>query len=76
MFYTNVEILQNGKIAYRGIDNSGARVQFKEEFNPTLFVKSEKPSKFETLEGLQVSPMKLPSIPEAKDFIKQYKKNE
>ena len=55
-FYTNVTTLGNN-ILVRGYEN-GKSVKFKEEFYPTLFVKSNKESKYKTLEGESVEPIK------------------
>jgi len=58
-------------ILFRGIDN-GERVMFKEEFSPTLFVKSNKESKYKTLEGENVEPIKPGTIRDCREFYKKY----
>ncbi len=69
-FYTNVQMVGNN-ILVRGIDN-GERVMFKEEFSPTLFVKSNKESKYKTLEGEIVEPIKPGTIRDCREFYKKY----
>ena len=51
-FYTNVQLIGN-KFLVRGYDN-GEHVQFRDDYNPTLFVPSKKESKYRTLEGERV----------------------
>ena len=55
----------------RGYDN-GKHVMFKEEYSPTLFVKSKKESKYKTLEGEYVEPIQPGSVRECRDFYKKY----
>ena len=69
-FYTNVQVW-GGRILYRGIDN-GRKIRQRIEYQPTLFVKSPKPTKFKTIHNESVSPVNQGSIREAKDFVKQY----
>ena len=69
-FYTNVEIW-GGKILYRGVEN-GKRVRHKVDYNPTLFVPSDKPTKYTTIYGEYVGPVKPGTIRDCRDFIKQY----
>ena len=69
-YYTNVEIW-GGKILYRGIED-GRRVQSRVDYNPTLFVPSKTPTKYKTIHGEYVGPVKQGSIREARDFVKQY----
>ena len=69
-FYTNVEIW-GGKILYRGVEN-GKHVRHKVDYNPTLFVPSDKPTKYTTIHGEYVGPVKPGNIRDCRDFIKQY----
>ena len=69
-FYTNVQMVGNN-ILVRGIDN-GEKVMFKEEFSPTLFVKSNRESKYKTLEGDNVEPIKPGTIRDCREFYKKY----
>lgn len=68
--YTNVEVW-GGKILYRGIED-GRRVSAKVDYNPTLFVPSKTPSKYTTIHGEYVGPVKPGSIRECREFVKQY----
>ena len=69
-YYTNVEIWA-GKVFYRGIED-GRRVSHKVDYNPTLFVPSKTPTKYKTIHGDYVGPVKPGSIRDARDFVKQY----
>lgn len=73
-FYTNV--LQYGnKILVREIRN-GKRDNHKVEFRPTMFIKSQTPSKYKSLFGDNLEPIQFGDINEAKDFTKKYKEVE
>ncbi len=69
-YYTNVASVGNN-ILYRGIKD-GRRVKGKIPYSPTLFLPSKKPTKFKTLTGEHLEPMKFDSIREARDFVKRY----
>jgi len=69
-FYTNVQMIGN-KFLVRGYDN-GEHVMFKEEYSPTLFVKSNKESKYKTLEGEYVEPIQPGSVKDCREFYKKY----
>jgi DNA polymerase elongation subunit (family B) len=69
-FYTNIE-LWSGKILYRGVED-GRRVSFKVDYHPTLFVRSQTPTKYTTIHGEYVGPVKPGTIRDARDFVKQY----
>jgi DNA polymerase elongation subunit (family B) len=69
-FYTNVQMIGN-KFLVRGYDN-GEHVMFKEEYSPTLFVKSNKESKYKTLEGEYVEPIQPGTVRDCRDFYKKY----
>ena len=69
-YYTNVASVGNN-ILYRGIKD-GRRVKGKIPYSPTLFLPSKKPTKFKTLTGEYLEPMKFDSIREARDFVKRY----
>ena len=70
-FYTNVS-LRGNKVLLRGFVD-GERVQQKIDFSPTLFLPSNKPTEYKTLEGEFVEPFKPGTISDCRDFIKQYK---
>ena len=70
-FYTNVS-QQHGKIYVRGYEN-GQRFNERLPFSPTLFIESDEPSNWTTIDGRKVSPVKLGSISDARDFLERYK---
>ena len=45
------------KILVRGVDEHGGRFTTKRDFRPTLFVKSNEPSKYKSIYGENVSPI-------------------
>ena len=73
-FYTHVENRGN-TILYRGYDENGKRVQFKDaSFRPTLFVNSKNSftSKYKTIHGIAVDPIQPGDIRECRDFVENY----
>jgi hypothetical protein len=68
LFYTNVQMIGN-KFLVRGYEN-GKHVMFKEEYSPTLFVKSNKQTEYKTLEGECVEPIQPGSVWDCRQFIK------
>ena len=69
-FYTNVQVVGNNFLV-RGYEN-GQSVIFKEEYSPTLFVKSNKESKYKTLEGENVEPIQPGTVRDCREFYKKY----
>lgn len=69
-FYTNVYEKFN-KIYVRGYED-GNYFSYEEEFQPTLYVLSKKKSKYKTLDGLDVEPIRPGKISECKDFFAKY----
>jgi len=69
-FYTHVAQWGNN-IFVRGV-RDGERFNTKIKYKPTLYVPSKKPSKFTTLEGSPVSPIRFETIKDAKEFVAQY----
>lgn len=69
-FYTNVFALGN-KVYERGYENGKRFHRFK-YYKPTLFIPSNKPSEFKTIDGLTVHPVQQDSIKSAKEFCKRY----
>ena len=51
-FYTNVQLIGN-QFLVRGVDG-GKRYEHRDEFFPTLFVKSKRKAKYSTLSGQSV----------------------
>ena len=69
-FYTNVQLIGN-KFLVRGYDN-GKHVQFREEYTPTLFVPTNKESKYKTLEGENVESIQPGFVRDCREFYKKY----
>ena len=69
-FYTNVQMIGN-KFLVRGYEN-GQRVMYKDDFFPTLYVPSKKQSKYKTLEGEYVEPIKPGTVRDCRGFYKKY----
>ena len=71
MFYTNVLPFGN-YIALRGIDSNGMSFRRKVRYDPTLFVPSQKPSNWKTLDNKNVSPVKWGSMKETREAMRSY----
>ena len=69
-FYTNVQLIGN-QFLVRGVEN-GRRYEHRDEFFPTLFVKSKKKTKYKTLNGEAVEEIKPGTVRECRDFYKRY----
>ena len=69
-FYTNVQLIGN-QVLVREVDN-GVRKEYRDEFFPTLFVKSKKKTKFKTLNGDLVEPIKPGTVRDCREFYKKY----
>ena len=69
-FYTNVQMIGN-QFLVRGVEN-GKRYEFRDEFYPTLYVKSKRETKFKTLSGESVEPIHPGNIRDCRDFYKKY----
>mgnify|MGYP003120477195 FL=1 len=69
-FYTNIQMVGNNFLV-RGYEN-GEKKKYKEEFQPTLYVKSKKESKWKTLEGENVEPIQPGTIRDCREFYKKY----
>lgn len=69
-FYTNVFQLGN-YLLIRGYEN-GKHFTTREEFYPTFFVPSKKESKYKTLDGLNVEPIRPGTIRDCRDFLEKY----
>lgn len=70
-FYTNVQV-RGSKVLVRGI-RDGKPYRTREDFSPTLFVKTQNPTGFKTIYGEDVKPVGFDLISEAREFINQYK---
>ena len=69
-FYTNVQLIGN-QFLVRGVEN-GKRYEHRDEFFPTLFVRSKKKTKYKTLSGVPVDAIKPGTVRECRDFFKKY----
>ena len=70
-FYTSVQ--QSGNtILVRGYDH-GRQFSDRVKYNPTLFLPTNKPSEWKTLDGKRVRPVKQGTIKDAKEFVETHK---
>jgi len=69
-FYTNVQLIGN-QFLVRGVEN-GKRYEHRDEFFPTLFVKSKGKAKYKTLGGDSVEPINPGTVRDCREFYKKY----
>jgi len=71
-FYTNVQLIGN-QFLVRGVEN-GRRYEHRDEFFPTLFVKSKKnlKTKYKTLSGEKVEAINPGTVRDCREFYKRY----
>ena len=69
-FYTNVQMVGDHFLV-RGYEN-GKHFMTREKFNPTLFVPSNKKTKYQTLTGDYVEAVQPGSVRDCREFIKKY----
>lgn len=69
-FYTNIVLVGN-EILSRGYNN-GEHFTNREMFYPTLYVSSNKKTKFKTLDGSYVEEVKPGTVKETREFIQKY----
>ena len=69
-FYTNVQMVGDHFLV-RGYEN-GRHFATREKFYPTLFVPSNKKTKYKTLEGDYVESVEPGSVRDCREFIKKY----
>ena len=69
-FYTNVQLIGN-QFLVRGVEN-GKRFETRDEFFPTLFVKTKKESKHRTLSGEYVEPVNPGTVRDCREFYSKY----
>ena len=65
-FYTNVQLIGN-QFLDRGGDG-GKRYEHRDEFFPTLFVKSKGKAKYKTLSGESVEEINPGTVRDCRDF--------
>ena len=69
-FYTNVQLIGN-QFLVRGVEN-GKRFETRDEFFPTLYVKTKKESKYRTLSGETVEPVNPGTVRDCREFYNKY----
>ena len=69
-FYTNVQLIGN-QFLVRGVEN-GKRFETRDEFFPTLFVKTKKESRYKTLSSEAVEPINPGTVRDCREFYKKY----
>jgi len=69
-FYTNVQLIGN-QFLVRGVQN-GKRFETRDEFFPTLYVKSKKDSKYRSLSGEAVEPVNPGTVKDCREFYSKY----
>jgi len=69
-FYTNVQLIGN-QFLVRGVEN-GKRFETRDEFYPTLYVKSKRETKYVTLGGEHVEEVKPGTVRDCREFYKKY----
>ena len=69
-FYTNVFQIGNSMLV-RGYDN-GKHFSDRKEFHPTFYVPTKRRSKWKTLDGQVVEPVKPGTIKDCREFIDKY----
>ena len=70
-FYTNVSQWGNNLLLREVVD--GQRINRKVKYTPTLYSPVMRETKFKTLEGKYVTPIKHLSIKDSKEWVEQYK---
>ena len=71
-FYTSV-VQYGSKMLVRGYDKSGSPFRHRVDFNPTIFIPSNKPTEYQTLEGKYVASLQCGNVHETKEYIERYK---
>ena len=69
-FYTNVQLIGN-QFLVRGVEN-GKRFETRDEFFPTLYVKTKKETKYKTLSGEFVESINPGTVKDCREFYKKY----
>ena len=69
-FYTNVQLIGN-QILVRGVQD-GKRFERRDEFFPTLYVKTKKDSEYRTLSGDLVEPINPGTVKDCREFYSKY----
>ena len=70
-FYTSV-LPYRGRLLVRGVNHDGSHKKYRVNYRPSLFVPSNKESKYKTLDGRNVGKVEFDSISDAKKWIDEY----
>ena len=70
-FYTSV-LPYRGRLLVRGVNHDGSHKKYRVNYRPSLFVPSNKESKYKTLDGRSAGKIEFESIPDAKKWIDEY----
>jgi DNA polymerase elongation subunit (family B) len=71
-FYTAARQYGNSILVRGWDDEKGGHFKEKIRFTPTLFLPSKKPSKYKTLDGINVTPVQPGSMKDCREFLNQY----
>lgn len=71
-FYTSV-VRYGNNMLFRGYNNSGKRILRKEKFQPTFFTRSKEESRWKSLDGHMIAPIKFEDMREAKGWLEMNK---
>ena len=71
-FYTSV-LPYRGRLLVRGINQDGSHKKFRINYKPSLFLPTQKESKYKTLDGRNVDKVEFESISDARRWIDEYK---
>ena len=71
-FYTSV-LPYRGKLLVRGVNQDGSHKKFRIPYKPSLFIPTQKESKYKTLDGRNVDKVTFDSISDTKRWIEEYK---
>lgn len=63
--------MQGNYVLYRGVVD-GEHVSYREEYRPTLFLPSTKPTEFTTIKGEYVEPVQPGTIKDCREFVRNY----
>ena len=70
-FYTSVELIRN-RICYRGYNENGHPIQHRYEFEPSLFLPSNKETGWKSLEGDHLAPKKFGSPSDMWNWVNEH----
>lgn len=65
--------LYGNQVLCRGWSETEGYFNHKYPYKPTFYLKTDKPTKYRTLDGIPVAPIQPGTIKECRDFLQQYK---